>query len=60
MSAVTDPSIPTPEIPVSEARSFEGYVSAMPVEPQVAPASTTGFDRLDAGASCSAASATPP
>jgi len=43
MSAVTDPSIPTPEIPVSEARSFEGYVSAMPVEPQVPPISTTGF-----------------
>ena len=43
MSAVTDPSIPTPEIPVSEARSFEGYVSAMPVEPQVAPVSTTGL-----------------
>lgn len=43
MSAVTDPSIPTPEIPISEARSFEGYVSAMPVDAQAPPASTTGF-----------------
>jgi general L-amino acid transport system permease protein len=42
MSAVTDPGIPTPEIPISEARSFEGYVSAMPIEPQVPPISTKG------------------
>jgi general L-amino acid transport system permease protein len=43
MSAVTDPGIPTPEIPISEARSFEGYVSAMPIEPQIPPVSTRGL-----------------
>ena len=42
MSAVTDPGIPTPEIPISEARSFEGYVSAMPIEPQTPPIATRG------------------
>jgi general L-amino acid transport system permease protein len=42
MSAVTDPGIPTPEIPLSEARSFEGYVSAMPVEARSPPLSATG------------------
>ena len=39
---LTDPGIPTPEIPLSEARSFEGYISAMPIEPQTAPISTRG------------------
>jgi general L-amino acid transport system permease protein len=43
MSAVTDPGIPTPEIPISEARSFEGYVSAMPIEPQIPPVATKGL-----------------
>jgi len=41
MSAI-DPGIPTPELPLSEARSFEGYVSAMPVDPQGPPLSTAG------------------
>src|SRR4051794_14115931 len=39
---LTDPGIPTPELPLSEARSFEGYISAMPVGPQTAPISTRG------------------
>src|SRR5262249_42938406 len=30
------------ELPLSEARSFEGYISAMPIEPQAAPISTRG------------------
>jgi general L-amino acid transport system permease protein len=34
---VTDPGLPTPELPLSEARSFEGYISAMPIESQPAP-----------------------
>jgi general L-amino acid transport system permease protein len=38
-----DPGIPTPELPLSEVRSFEGYVSAMPVTPQAPPGSTTGL-----------------
>ncbi|SDR51748.1 general L-amino acid transport system permease protein [Rhizobiales bacterium GAS191] len=42
MSAITDPGIPTPEIPLSEARSFEGYVSAMPIEPQTPPIAARG------------------
>ena len=37
-----DPGLPTPEIPVSEARSFEGYISAMPIEPQTPPKSMAG------------------
>src|SRR3954468_20090953 len=39
---LTDPGIPTPELPLAEARSFEGYISAMPIEPQTAPVSTRG------------------
>jgi len=39
---LTDPGIPTPELPLAEARSFEGYISAMPIGPQPAPLSTTG------------------
>lgn len=38
-----DPGIPTPELPLSEVRSFEGYVSAMPVAPQTPPLSTRGL-----------------
>ncbi len=37
-----DPGIPTPELPLSEARSFEGYISAMPIVPLPAPISTRG------------------
>ena len=40
---LTDPGIPTPEIPLAEARSFEGYISAMPIAAQTPPASTRGL-----------------
>jgi general L-amino acid transport system permease protein len=39
---LTDPGIPTPELPISEARSFEGYISAMPIEQQMAPITNRG------------------
>src|SRR5262249_17385250 len=39
---LTDPGLATPELPLAEARSFEGYISAMPIESQAAPISTSG------------------